>query len=47
VATGRFRSHGATAAAGARPNLVTALLSALIPLLLLVGGIYLLMRLYQ
>jgi hypothetical protein len=30
-----------------RPNVVTALLSALIPLVLLVGGIYLLMRLYQ
>jgi hypothetical protein len=30
-----------------RPSVVTALLSALIPLVLLVGGIYLLMRLYQ
>jgi hypothetical protein len=30
-----------------RPNVVKALLSGLIPLVLLVGGVYLVMRLYQ
>jgi hypothetical protein len=30
-----------------RPNVVTTLLSALIPLALLAGGVYLVMRLYQ